>query len=68
MISASKTGFVTEVDRLAGGGSLCLANVALAVMLRSISRSPDVPGRAMGGFIPLSSLDRTGRGTEGVSV
>lgn len=59
---------MTEDEKLAGGGSLCRANAALAVMLRSISRRPDVLDIVMGGRIPLSSMDRAGRGIEGVSV
>lgn len=67
-VSVSNPGFVTEAEKLAGVGSLCRANTALAVMLRSISRRPDVLDIVIGGFSPLSWLDGTGRGTEGVSV
>lgn len=59
-VSASVPSFVTEEENRAGGGSLCRAKVALAVMLRSISRRPDVLDMVMGGFDPPSSLDRTG--------
>lgn len=63
--TASKVAFVMEVEKLDGGGSLCLASMLLAVILRLISRRPAVAVVAIEVF-GMSSLGM-GR-IEGLSV